>query len=183
MPITILDPNTALVIIDLQQGIIALPVAHPVAPIVAHAAKLAQAFRRRNSPVVLVNVAGGASGRADVKQPPFNPPAAWTELVPELDRQPSDILITKLTWGAFTGTALDMQLRRRGVTQIVLCGVATSVGVESTARFAHELGYNLTIITDAMTDMKLDAHNNSLTNIFPRIAETGTTAELLAQLG
>ena len=183
MPITTLDTNTALVVIDLQLGIVAFPTVHPVAPIVANAAKLTAAFRRRNLPVVLVNVAGGASGRADVKQPAFNPPPNFIELCPELDRQPSDILITKFTWGAFTGTALDMQLRRRGVTQIVLCGVATSIGVESTARFAHELGYNLTIVTDAMTDMNADAHNNSLERVFPRISETGTTADLLARLG
>ena len=97
MAITTLDTHTALVVIDLQQGIVAFPTAHPVAPIVANAAKLTAAFRKRNLPVVLVNVAGGASGRADVRQPAFNPPPNFIELCPELDRQPSDILITKFT--------------------------------------------------------------------------------------
>jgi nicotinamidase-related amidase len=82
-------------------------------------------------------------------------------------------------WGAFHGTDLDVQLRRRGVTQIVLAGVATSIGVESTARAAYEHGYNVTLATDAMTDLSADAHQNSLTRIFPRLGETGITNDIL----
>ncbi|HEY1558116.1 MAG TPA: isochorismatase family protein [Kofleriaceae bacterium] len=182
MPITTLDPTTALVVIDLQRGIVGLPTAHPIADIVANAAKLARAFRERGLPVVLVNVAGGAPGRSDAKQPAFTPPPDWTELVPELDRQPSDLVATKLTWGAFHGTSLDMQLRRRGVTQIVLCGVATSIGVESTARAAHEHGYHVALVSDAMTDLVLETHTNSIERIFPRLGEVGTTADVVAKL-
>jgi nicotinamidase-related amidase len=87
-----------------------------------------------------------------------------------------------MQWGAFYGTPLDLQLRRRGVTQVVLCGIATSIGVESTARGAHEHGYNVTLVIDAMTDMKAEAHDNSLARIFPRLGETGTTEAALALL-
>ena len=93
-----------------------------------------------------------------------------------------DILVQKRQWGAFYGTALDLQLRRRGVTQLVMCGIATSIGVESTARDAYERGYNLAFATDAMTDRSADAHARALDTIFPRIGELGTTEELLAVL-
>ncbi|CAB3748451.1 hydrolase [Burkholderia puraquae] len=182
MSATRLDTNTALVVIDLQKGIVALPTAHPVEPVIAHTRELLDAFRSRGLPVVLVNVAGGAPGRTE--QPPraASFPADWAELVPELNRQPSDHLVTKKTWGAFTGTGLDAHLKAAGVTQIVLTGVATSIGVESTARQAHELGYNVTLAVDAMTDLNADAHVNSVERLFPRLGETGTTQDIVALL-
>jgi nicotinamidase-related amidase len=181
MPITALDPNTALVVIDLQRGIVGLPTVHPMADVLGNAVSLVKAFRRRELPVVLVNVAGGAPGRTEQKRAWSFPPN-WTELVPELDQQPSDLVVTKYTPGAFHGTSLDMQLRRRGVTQIVLCGVSTTSGVESTARSAYEHGYNVTLVVDAMTDMSREAHDNSVQRFFPKIGETGTTADVLALL-
>ncbi|WGS53725.1 isochorismatase family protein [Paraburkholderia sp. D15] len=179
MALTTLDAKTALVVIDLQRGIVALPTAHSTAEVVQRAAQLTEAFRRHGLPVVLVNVAGSAQGRADQTGPKGDFPAAFTELMPELNQQPSDHLVTKRTWGAFTNTDLHAHLQAQGVTQIVLLGVATSIGVESTARHAHELGLNVTLVVDAMTDMHLDAHNNTLARIFPRIGETGTTQEVL----
>jgi nicotinamidase-related amidase len=183
MPITTLDPTTALVVIDLQRGIAGRPAAHPVADIIANAAALAHAFRRRGLPVALINVAGGAPGRADARSPAMPPPGDWLELVPELDRQPSDLVATKYTWGAFYGTSLDLQLRRRGVTQLVVCGISTSIGVESTARAAHERGYHLTLPVDAMTDSVAENHAHTVARIFPRLGEVGSTADVLALLG
>jgi nicotinamidase-related amidase len=183
MAITTLDPITALVVIDLQKGIAAIACAHPMADIVARSAALAKAFRTRGLPVVLVNVAGAPAGRTDAKQPPFNPPANFLELLPELDPQPTDILVTKYTRGAFHGTSLDMMLRRRGATQIVLVGVATSSGVESTAQAAYEHGYNVALAADAMTDRSLEAHTYSIERVFPKLGEVGTTADILAKLG
>ncbi|MBW0446457.1 isochorismatase family protein [bacterium M00.F.Ca.ET.228.01.1.1] len=182
MALTTLDARTALVVIDLQQGIVAMPTAHPTAEVVQRAAALADAFRRHGLPVVLVNVAGGAPGRAEQARPTGNFPPGFTDLVPELNRQASDHLVTKRTWGAFTNTDLEAYLREQGVTQIVLTGVSTSIGIESTARFAHELGLNIAFAVDAMTDLHLDAHTNSLTRIFPRLGETGTTQEVLDML-
>ena len=182
MPVTMLDPKTALVVIDLQKGILSFPTAHPSAPVLERAGDLAKAFRANGQPVVLVNVAGGAPGRTDSGPMKFTPPPDWLEIVPELDAQPSDIRVTKQQWGAFYGTALDLELRRRGVTQIVLCGIATSIGVESTARDAYELGYNVTLVVDAMTDLSAEAHENSVQRIFPRLGETGTTDAVLALL-
>jgi nicotinamidase-related amidase len=182
MAVTQLDPCTALVVIDLQKGIAALPCAHPMAQVVAKAASLTQAFRSHGLPVVLVNVAGVAPGRAEHSMSGSAFPPDFADLLPELDQQSTDIFITKRTWGAFTGTDLEARLRAAGVTQLVLCGVATSVGVESTARFAHELGFNLTFATDAMTDMSLEAHENSQARLFPRMGERGTADEIIAWL-
>jgi len=70
-------------------------------------------------------------------------------------------------------------MKKLGVTQVVIAGIATSIGVESTARYAYELGFNVTLAVDAMTDMNLDAHINSVTRIFPRLGETGTTQEII----
>lgn len=90
--------------------------------------------------------------------------------------------MTKRTWSAFHGTDLDLQLRRRGVTQIVLAGLTTSIGVESTARAAHEHGYHVTLATDAMADLDLEAHHNSIQRIFPLLGQTGSTTEIVEML-
>ena len=182
MPLTKLDTIPALVVIDLQKGVVGLPAVHPAGEIVARAAQLARAFRQRGLPVVLVNVSGPAPGRTDAGPRNFSFPADWIELVPELERHPGDHIVTKQRWGAFLGTALDDILRRRGVTQVVLTGVATSAGVESTARSAYDLGYNVVLVIDAMTDLNAEAHRHTVERIFPRIGETVTTERVLEVL-
>ena len=104
------------------------------------------------------------------------------DLIPELDRQPSDVVVFKRQWGAFYGTDLDLQLRRRGLTSIVLCGIATEIGVESTARDAYERGYELVFASDAVAGMSPEAHTNSLERIFPRMGRVRTTDEIIAAL-
>ena len=180
MALTALDPRTALVVIDLQHGIIAYPLAHPVAGVIERSVAMLDAFRARGLPVVLVNVAGGAPGRNELPRASAERPANWADLIEPLNRQPGDLCVTKKTWGAFGSAELHAYLQALKVTQIVLCGVATSIGVESTARQAYELGYNVTLATDAMTDMNAEAHENSVRRIFPRLGECGSTAEILA---
>lgn len=182
MPLTKLDTHSALVVIDLQKGIVSLPAVHPVGEILSRTARLARAFREQGLPVVLVNVTGGAPGRADAGSPRFSFPADWTELVPELEQHPEDHAVSKQRWGAFIGTSLDDYLRQRGVTQVVLTGVATSIGVESTARSAFDYGYNVVLIVDAMTDRDADNHRHSVERIFPRLGETAKTDDLVKLL-
>lgn len=184
MPITTLDERTALIVVDLQRGIASLPTAHPADAVIANAAELAAAFRRRDLPVVLVNVAGGAPGRTDLgnRNAGGSRPADWTDLVPELHQQPSDHTVTKLTWGAFHNTSLAAHLTDLGVTQVVVVGIATSIGVESTARAAYEHGFNVTLATDAMTDLDETNHTHSVTNVFPKLGETGPTSAILELL-
>jgi nicotinamidase-related amidase len=184
MTITTLDPRTALIVIDLQAGVVGLPSAHPMDVVIANSVALADAFRAKGLPVVLVNVTGAPAGRTErtATGGGARRPEGWDILIPELNQQPSDKLVTKQTRGAFTGTDLESYLRGEGVTQVVITGVATGSGVESTARHAHELGFNVTLATDAMTDMNADVHDNSVARIFPGIGETGTTAEIIALL-
>jgi nicotinamidase-related amidase len=182
MTISTLDAKAALVVIDLQKGIVGMPTAHPMAGVIRNAVALVEAFRRHRLPVVLVNVDGAPSGRAERSFSLSQMPAGWTELIPELNRQPTDHVVTKQTRGAFTNTGLEQHLRQLDVTQVVVVGVATSSGVESTARQAHELGFNVALVTDAMTDSDADAHHNSVVRIFPKMNETGTTQQVLGLL-
>jgi nicotinamidase-related amidase len=183
-----LDPRTALVLVDLQKGITGRPAAHPAERVVSNAAKLAKAFRAAGLPVVLVNV-DFSPDRKDVLAPRVDAPppigalpADFGQLVPELDVQPGDLRVTKRQWGAFYGTELDLQLRRRHVTGIVLGGISTSIGVESTARAAMERGYQIAFASDAMTDSKKVSHEHSVEHIFPRIGQVRTTEEILHAL-
>ncbi len=183
MPLTKLDTVAALVVIDLQKGIVGMPTVHPVSEIIGRTARLARAFRERGLPVVLVNVSDRAPGRTDAGAPKFAFPPDWTELVPELEQQPGDLLVTKQRVGAFIGTSLDDSLRQHGVTQIFLTGVATGSGVESTARSAYDFGYNVVFVTDAMTDRDADTQRHCLEKAFPKLGETATTDDVLKMLG
>ena len=178
MPVSRIDPVAALVVIDMQKGIVALPTVHPIAEIIDNVAKLAQAFRARMLPIILVNVTGRAPGRVEATFN-FAPPPDWADLIPELDRQPDDYSVTKVNIGAFYGTALEQILRRRGVIQVVIAGVATGSGVEATARQAYDQGYNVVLVTDAMTDLDPDMHKHAVEKVFPRIGERATTGEIL----
>lgn len=182
MAVTTLDAKTALIVIDLQHGIVALPLVHESQPVIERCADLAEAFRAHDLPVVLVNVAGGAPGRNEQARHSGEFPADWATLVPAMTPQQNDLTVTKKTWGAFHATSLHDELQQRGITQVVICGIATSIGVESTARQAYELGYNVTLATDAMTDLNMDTHNNSVKLIFPRLGETGSCEDIKAQL-
>ncbi len=186
-----LDPTTtALVLIDLQNGITQMEThPHSAASVIGNAAKLAQRFREVGAPVVLVNVAfplGPAALRpmadAVMNLPPVMPDG-WDEIVADLDAKPDDIRITKRQWGAFYGTALDLQLRRRGIKTIVLGGIATNIGVESTARDAYELGYHQVIVEDLCgSTVSQEMHDFAFKFIFPRIAHVGKTEDVLQAL-
>ncbi|MGA9978565.1 MAG: isochorismatase family protein [Candidatus Sulfotelmatobacter sp.] len=182
MPLTKLDTVAALVAIDLQKGIVGLPTVHPTGEIIARTAQLARAFRDRGLPVVLVNVTSAAPGRTDAGRPKFSFPPDWTDLVPELQQHAGDHLVSKQRWGAFIGTSLDDYLRQHGVTQIFLTGVATSVGVESTARSAYDYGHNVVLVVDAMTDRSEEAHRHSIEKIFPRLGELDSTDNVVKLL-
>ncbi|MGW2700265.1 hydrolase [Streptomyces sp. NPDC001340] len=189
MPVSTLDPRTALVVIDLQSGIVGMPTQpYAAADVVARTTELADAFRARDLPVVVVRVsfapdwADAVPGRTERQARGLAFPEGWDVIVDELSGHPGDIHVTKHNWSALYGTDLDVQLRRRGVTQIVLTGIATSIGVESTARDAYAHGYHVTLATDAMADSDAEAHRGSVERIFPRLGESGTTAEILELL-
>lgn len=186
-----LDPATvALVLIDLQKGILGLPLApNSAESVLASSIKLLKRFRDAGSPVVLVNVAWAADWGDALKQPVdmdlggHELPADFAELHDDLGTVPSDILITKRQWGAFHGTELDLQLRRRGVTTIVLAGIATNMGVESTARAAWEHGYNLLFAEDATSSMSLEMHDFPMKTSLPMIGRVRKTDDILTMMG
>jgi nicotinamidase-related amidase len=179
--------KTALVLIDLQAGIAALPVhGHTSASVLYNAGQLAERFRAAGAPVVLVKVAFPGTPdtlRPVTDSPPsaaVSAPAGWTDLCPELNVQPSDIVVLKRQWGAFYGTDLDLQLRRRGIETIVIAGIATSIGVDSTARGAFERGYQQVFVEDAMADLHAEMHDATCRFIFPRMGRVRSTAQVLS---
>jgi nicotinamidase-related amidase len=180
MALTTLDPNTALLVVDLQKGLAGSPFGHLIGNVVDRTRALIDAFRKHGLPIVLINVAGGAPGRTE-QRPRHNGafPEGFTDFIGELGQKPDDIVVTKRTWGAFASTDLDARLRAAGVTQVVIAGVATGTGVEATARQAYELGFNVTLAIDAMTDTRSEAHEYSIRNVFPRLGETGTSQEIV----
>jgi nicotinamidase-related amidase len=183
MVLTTLDPKSALIVIDLQKGIVDAPTVHSIGEVVERSADLADAFRRHGHPVVLVNVTGGAPGRTEMSRPAGAMTAPdGADLVDELGAQVGDHRVTKQRRSAFHDTGLDAHLRGLGVTQVVLTGISTTSGVESTARSASDYGYNVTLAIDAMTDTDHAAHVNSVERIFPKLGETATTTEILAML-
>ena len=181
--------KTALVVIALQKGIVGRPtVPYASETVVKNAAALAAAFRKHGMPVFLVRVTPSPDRKdalrpiADAAMPAQTPPPDWAEIVPEMGPKQGDFVITKRQWGAFYGTDLDLQLRRRGMAAIVLCGIATEFGVESTARDAYERGYQQVFAGDAMTGLNLDSHANAVERIFPRMGRVRGTEEIIAAL-
>jgi len=182
---------TALVVIDLQKGVTSMAT-EPLAPaaVVANSVLIADALRAKGGFVVWVRVASAPDGK-DMLRPQLDipspwsgqRPADWSELVPELGVRPQDHVLTKKQWGAFYGTDLDLQLRRRGITTIVLAGIATCMGVESTARSAFEHGYQQIFVEDAMASRSSAEHAHTVKNIFPRIGRVRSAQEVLAALG
>ncbi len=185
-----LDPKrTAIIVIDLQKGIVARNGApHATADIVRNVQRLLRAARSIAVLPILVHVGGSEDG-SDRLAPPADQamgggelPPDWTELIPELERTPRDVVILKRQWGAFFGTDLDLQLRRRRLDTIILCGIATEFGVESTARDAYERGYAQVFVSDAMTGLTAASHEDAVTRIFPRLGLVRTTDEVLRHL-
>ena len=183
--------KTALVVIDLQKGIVGRPCQpYDSNLVVKNASSIARAFRKNQMPVFLVRVTPSADMKDRLK-PIIDPSAQtfsagnspdWAEIIPELGPEPGDFVITKRQWGAFYGTDLDLQLRRRNIDTIVLCGIATNFGVESTARFAYEYGYQQIFAEDAMSGRSKEEHDNTIKNIFPRMGRIRKTENILAEL-
>ncbi|MDE2001876.1 MAG: hydrolase [Patescibacteria group bacterium] len=179
--------TTALVVIDLQKGIVARDVApHTSEEVIKNAAALADAFRAKGAPVFLVRVTSSPDGKdalhpdSDAVMPRRAFAPDWAEIVPAIGPKEGDFIITKHQWGAFYGTDLELQLRRRGIRTIVLCGISTNIGVESTARFAYEYGFQQVFAEDAMAAFSTEDHAAPVSKTFPRIGRVRLTAEILA---
>ncbi|MFI5257572.1 MAG: hydrolase [Gemmatimonadales bacterium] len=185
-----LDPaSTALVLIDLQRGIVAGETKpHAARDVVARGAELAGAFRAKHALVVLVRVDPGPNFMlmprpiSDVVRPPMTITPEWSELAPELGRQAGDVVVVKHQPNAFYATDIEVHLRRRGIRTIVLGGISTNIGVEATARAAHERGYEQVFVEDAMSAREAVLHTHAVTHFFPTIGRVRATRDVVAAM-
>lgn len=179
-----LDPTCALVVVDVQVVTTSFPSAHDMETVVAHVARLASSFRERSLPVVftIADLNNPPAGRTQYDRPRAEVPSASLALSSALGTEESDIVLTKSGWGAFQGTRLEEMLRARGVTQVVVVGLATGFGVESTARQAYDAGFHVVLVADAMTGPDLEGHNHTVQRVFPALGHVVTTDVLLASL-
>ena len=186
-----LDPRTtALVLVDLQKGILGFPLApHSGAAVLQVGAQLAKRFRAAGATVVLTRVTWSRNFADALQQPVDRPlpgpaelPSGWSDFPAELEENAGDIIITKRQWGAFHGTELDLQLRRRGIKTIVLGGIATNMGVESTARQAWEHGYEIVFADDAISSINPELHSFAMQSIFPIIGRVRRSADIMASV-
>ena len=175
-----LTPKAALVVVDLQAGTAAGGFADPIGGVVANAARLADAFRERELPIALVRATGLPSGRTTHGGGARELPEQWSAPLDALPAGPGDLVVTKTGWSAFAGTTLDAQLRELGVATVVVVGVATTFGIESTVRSAYDLGYDVVVVTDAITDMSRELHDDAITRRLPIMARLATTNDLAA---
>jgi nicotinamidase-related amidase len=187
--LTIDAATTALVLIDLQRGIATGTTApHAASDVISRAKRLTDACRKRGVLVILVRVDPGPNGalfprpQADQPRPPMTVTPEWSELVPDLQRD-GDVVVTKHQPNAFYSTDLDVQLARRGVRTVLLGGISTNVGVEATARAAHERGYEQVFVEDVMSAREADLHEHSVRRIFPTLGRVRTLDVVLAALG
>lgn len=182
MSITKIDPTTALIAIDLQNGILALSQPEDARRIVERTVELADAFHAAGLPVIWVTALGRPAGRTEVPLPGGKPPVDFAVLDECLPVAETDLCVGKRALSAFTSSEVTTLLADLGVTNVVVTGIATGMGVESTARSAYDAGYSVTIPTDAVTDPNAERGRASLAHSLPAIGETGTTAEVLEAL-
>ena len=188
MDLTLDAKTTAVVLIDLQNSIVAYDTApYKAADVVRRSAQLANALRAKGGTVVFLRVLIGEMLNLPTDlsfpRPGGAPPANATELVPETGVQPGDVIVAKRQWGAFYGTDLEQQLRRRGIRTIVMGGIATNIGVESTARAAFDRGYELVFAEDAMSSISTEAHEFSVKTMFPLMGRVRSVEEIVKALG
>ena len=188
MSLELSPKSTALILIDLEHGIVGRALApYTGKDVVERCAKLAAAVRSAGGTVVYVHVLIHEILRLPADTPMMPPgapppPPAMSELVPEAGIEPGDVLVTKRQWGAFYGTSLEQQLRRRGITTIIMGGIATNFGVESTARAALDQGFQIVFAENAMTSMSAEAHRFSTAHIFPVMGHVRSTEEIVDAL-
>jgi nicotinamidase-related amidase len=178
--------ETALVLIDLQKAIVARDVKpHTSADVLKRAAQLAEAVRKAGGVALSVHVSEFLRQPTDrsMQRPDTPPPPPdASELVHEAGFREGDVLITKRQWGAFYGTNLEQQLRRRGIKTIIMGGIATNLGVESTARAAMDHGYALVFAEDAMATFSAEMHTFAIETMFPMMGRVRSTEEIVAAL-
>jgi nicotinamidase-related amidase len=183
-----LDPQkTALVAIDLQNAVVGTNTApHSAADVVNRNRQIAEALRSRGGLVVWVRIDIIRFLHLPADQPsPLagkHLPEELSQIVPEAGRQEGDLLITKYHWGAFGGTPLEQELKARGIDTVILTGISTNIGVESTLRQGASLGLAFVVVEDACAAQDAGDHQFTIGKIFPRLSRVRTAGAVLAAL-
>ena len=172
--------TTALIVVDMQAGTLGGMPPEAAAAVSDRAAALLRAFRAQDLPVVLATVTGMPSGRTAYSEGARTWPADWAASAPGFEPVDSDIAVDRVSWSALADPTVIERLRERGVDTVVIVGVATSFGVESTARSAYDAGLNVVLPVDAMTDRSAEAHDLRVASVFPALGRV-TDAETVLQ--
>ncbi|WP_322081264.1 cysteine hydrolase [Burkholderia sp. BCC1972] len=182
MAITKIDPNSALIAVDLQKGILAMAAPADVERIIANTTELANTFHELGLPVVWVRALGLPNGRVESSPPVGEPRPDFAELHDDLPFKEGDLDIAKRATNAFLSQDLHALLQARGITNVIVIGIALGIGVESTVRAGFDSGYSMTVASDATTDPMPGRAEAVLKFTLPMFSESGTTAEILKAL-
>jgi len=172
-------PATALMIMDVQNGVVAR-FAEGSEALLDRLGRAIGGARHAGLPVVYVRVgfrpgapeisAGNRSFSALAGTGGFGIDDAATQIHPAIAPRPDDIVVLKKRVSAFAGSDLDVVLRSLDVRSLVLTGIATSGVVLSTLRQAADLDYGLTVLADGCADRDPEVHRVLLEKVFPRQA-------------
>ncbi|MCI2956865.1 isochorismatase family protein [Agromyces atrinae] len=178
-----LEAPAALIVVDLQSATLASPFASPADDVVDVAAALVDAFHAHESVVVFAASTGTPRGQNAYGSEPRVFLPDHRVLAPALDVRESDVIVERAALSAFAGTDLAETLHDDGVTTVVVVGVATSFGVESTVRSAYDLGFHVVVASDAVTDLRAESNTHALTAVFPAIARVASSGDIVEALG
>ena len=182
--------NTALLAMDIQNGIVGRLAAPDYLPRLARAVDAARGagipvlhivvgFRTGHPEVSSRNMAFSALGASGA----FTPADPAAAIHPDIEPRPDETVITKKRVSAFAGSDLEMVLRAQGITDLVLTGIATSGVVLSTLRQAADLDYRLTVLADGCADTDEEVHRVLTEKVFPMQAQVTDSSAWLAGLG
>lgn len=187
--LTIDKATTALVLVDFQNFTkVMKTVPLNGEQCLANGVRLADACRAKNIPVVLIRVGHDANKTPHPNLPVdysfsgFEYPPNPMEICAELGPKPGDIIVDKYNWGAFYQTNLDAQLRRRGIKTLIMGGLVTHIGVDTTMRHAQERNYAQILASDAVSAFELSQHEHVIQHVAPRLSKVRTTDQILAAL-
>ena len=192
--------HPALILLDLQNDMVdpngklgAAGLARVVAErgVVANAARALAGFRRAGFPVFHVRL-GFRSDYADsISQAPRVAQlrdkkacqlGTWgTEFPVLLAPADDEIVVTKACVNPFFNTPLLSLLQARAVREVALCGVATNMAVESTARFADDAGLAVHVLEDGCASAKPEWHEFSIRQMLPLFGRVSTVDQFLAE--
>jgi nicotinamidase-related amidase len=170
--------RSGLLVIDLQRGLFSEPQPpHDGAGVLSRVAALLERARHSGAPVLHVQHDGGPGD-------PLGKPSPGWEIHPRVAPLPQEPVFGKTRCSAFAGSSstLDAELRRRGITRLVIAGMQTEYCVDTNCRAAADLGYQVVLASDGHTTFDtrvlsaaqiIAHHNETLAGSFVELAAAG----------